>query len=181
MPGTPAQSTLTQRVLKTLLIALPLLYGVLFFGQPAGLDIPKVVDIVRNDPTIILQQLINGLANGAIIAIIALGYTMVYGIIELVNFANGDVYMLGAMTALLSLSPFIVYDVAAGGQSAPWWAALLGFIPAMLVGALVNFGAERVAYRRLRNSPKIVGADLGHRHVVHSAERRPAAVIAWQA
>ncbi len=148
--------SLQQRVLRALLITLPLLYGVLFFGQPAGLDIPKIVDIIRNDPSIIIQQLINGLANGAIIAIIALGYTMVYGIIELVNFANGDVYMLGAMTALLALSPFIMINPETGGQTAPWWAALLGFIPAMLVGALLNYSAERIAYRRLRNSPKIV-------------------------
>jgi branched-subunit amino acid ABC-type transport system permease component len=149
-------SSLQQRVLRALLITLPLLYGVMFFGQPAGFDIPKIVDIIRNDPSVIIQQLINGLANGAIIAIIALGYTMVYGIIELVNFANGDVYMLGAMTALFALSPFIIFNPETGGQSAPWWAALLGFIPAMLVGALLNYSAERIAYRRLRNSPKIV-------------------------
>jgi branched-subunit amino acid ABC-type transport system permease component len=156
MQNSLAKLPLQQRLLRTAMIALPLLYGVLFFGQPAGLDIPKIVGIVITDPSVIIQQLINGLANGAIIAIIALGYTMVYGIIELVNFANGDVYMLGAMTALLSLAPFITLNPETGGQTAPWWAAILGFIPAMLVGALINFTTERVAYRRLRNSPKIV-------------------------
>jgi branched-subunit amino acid ABC-type transport system permease component len=140
---------------KFLLLALPIAYIVLLLGQPAGFDIPKIVDTIRQDPTVIVQQLINGLATGAIIAIIALGYTLVYGIIELVNFANGDVFMLGAMVALLALSPFIVIN-ANGGQTAPWWAALLGFIPAMAAGALLNWGTERIAYRRLRNSPKLV-------------------------
>jgi branched-chain amino acid transport system permease protein len=140
---------------KYLLLALPIAYIVLLLGQPAGFDIPKIIDTIRADPSVILQQLINGLATGAIIAIIALGYTLVYGIIELVNFANGDVFMLGAMAALLALAPFIIINEN-GGQTAPWWAALLGFIPAMAVGALLNWGTERVAYRRLRNSPKLV-------------------------
>jgi branched-subunit amino acid ABC-type transport system permease component len=140
---------------KFLLLALPIAYIVLLLGQPAGFDIPSIVQTARQDPSVIIQQLINGLATGAIIAIIALGYTLVYGIIELVNFANGDVFMLGAMAALLALSPFIAIDEN-GGQTAPWWAALLGFIPAMAVGALLNWGTERIAYRRLRNSPKLV-------------------------
>ncbi len=156
MESSPLQSTSAWQRFRPLLLALPIIYIVLLLGQPAGFDIPRIVDNIRNDPTIIIQQLINGIASGAIIAIIALGYTMVYGIIELVNFANGDVYMLGAMAALFALSPFIIFDPNTGGQSAPWWAALLGFIPAMAVGALINYGTERIAYRRLRNSPKIV-------------------------
>jgi len=138
-----------------LLLALPVIYLALLLGQPAGLDLPKIVDIIRNDPTIVLQQLITGLANGAIIVIIALGYTLVYGIIELVNFAHGDLFMLGTFTALLALSPFIVINND-GSQHAPWWAALLGFIPAMIVCASINVFIERVAYRRLRRAPKIV-------------------------
>ena len=156
MESSPTQSTSAWQRFRPLLLALPIIYIVLLLGQPAGFDIPRIVENIRNDPTIIIQQLINGIASGAIIAIIALGYTMVYGIIELVNFANGDVYMLGAMAALFALSPFIIFDPNTGGQSAPWWAALLGFIPAMGVGALINYAAERIAYRRLRNSPKIV-------------------------
>ncbi len=156
MESSPTQSMFAWQRFRPLLLALPIIYIVLLLGQPAGFDIPRIVENIRNDPTIIIQQLINGIASGAIIAIIALGYTMVYGIIELVNFANGDVYMLGAMAALFALSPFIIFDPNTGGQSAPWWAALLGFIPAMGVGALINYAAERIAYRRLRNSPKIV-------------------------
>jgi branched-subunit amino acid ABC-type transport system permease component len=139
-----------------LLLAVPIVYIVLLLGQPAGLDLVKIFDIIRNDPTIVLQQLITGIANGAIIVIIALGYTLVYGIIELVNFAHGDLFMLGTFTALFALSPFIIFNEATGGQSAPWWAALLGFIPCMIVCAAINVFVERVAYRRLRKAPKIV-------------------------
>ncbi len=137
------------------LLALPILYIVLLLGQPAGLDLVRIVETIRNDPSILLQQLIIGLSNGAIIAIIALGYTLVYGIIELVNFAHGDVFMLGTFISLLALAPFI-FITPEGGQAAPWWAALLGFIPAMLICALINVTIERVAYRRLRNAPRIV-------------------------
>ena len=155
MQTAPTPTGKKQNPLLRLLLALPVLYIILLIGQPAGLDIPKIIQTIANDPGILLQQLINGLANGAIIAIIALGYTLVYGIIELVNFANSDVFMLGTLTSLIALSPFIILS-GDGGQSAPWWAALLGFIPAMLVGALLNVTIERLAYRRLRNSPKIV-------------------------
>ena len=138
-----------------LLLAVPIIYMALLLGQPAGLDLVKIVGIIRNDPTVIIQQLITGIANGAIIVIIALGYTLVYGIIELVNFAHGDLFMLGTFTALLALSPFIIVG-GDGSQHAPWWAALLGFIPAMIVCAVINVTVERVAYRRLRKAPKIV-------------------------
>jgi branched-subunit amino acid ABC-type transport system permease component len=137
------------------LLALPIIYLIVLFGQTAGLDVPKIIDTIRNDPGILVQQLINGLANGAIIAIIALGYTLVYGIIELVNFANSDVFMLGTFTALVSMSPFIIMSEN-GGMSVPWWAALIAFFPAMAVGALLNVTIERVAYRRLRNAPKLI-------------------------
>jgi len=151
----PSRAGLRRSPIWRILLAIPIVYLVLLFGQPAGLDIPKVVDTIRNDPGILVQQLINGLANGAIIAIIALGYTLVYGIIELVNFANSDVFMLGTFTALVSMSPFIILSEN-GGMSVPWWAALLAFFPAMAVGALLNVTIERVAYRRLRNAPKLI-------------------------
>jgi branched-chain amino acid transport system permease protein len=89
-----------------------------------------------------LQHIVNALSLGSLYALIAIGYTMVYGILRLINFAHGDVFMLGAYvafygTALLSL---------------PWWAALL---VAILFTALFGVGLERVAYRPLRDSPKI--------------------------
>ncbi len=149
----PQFSPATQRLLRTLL-GVAVIYLALILGQPAGLDLVRIVDDIRTTPTNIVQQLIIGLSNGAIIVIIALGYTLVYGIIELVNFAHGEVFMLGAFTALLALSLF-TSTTAAGGLTAPLWAALLGFIPAMLVCGLLNAGIERLAYRRLRNSPKL--------------------------
>lgn len=145
----------TREKLLRLLIAIPIIYLVLLAGQPAGLDLVKIWNTIANDPAILIQQLINGLANGAIIVIIALGYTLVYGIIELVNFAHGDVFMLGTFVALLSLSPFIVLG-ADGSRTVPWWAILICFIPPMVFCAALNVFIERVAYRPLRNAPKII-------------------------
>ena len=130
------------------------IYLVLLIGQPAGLDLPKIAGNLSANPLTLIQQLIIGISNGAIIVIIALGYTLVYGIIELVNFAHGDVFMLGTFTALLAIAPFVTATVT-GGAVAPVWAALLSFIPAMLFCGLLNVAIERVAYRRLRNSPKL--------------------------
>jgi branched-subunit amino acid ABC-type transport system permease component len=151
----PSSKNKTRERLLRLLIAIPIIYLVLLAGQPAGLDLVKIWNTIVNDPAILIQQLINGLANGAIIVIIALGYTLVYGIIELVNFAHGDVFMLGTFTALLSLSPFIVLG-ADGSRTVPWWAILICFVPPMIFCAALNVFIERVAYRPLRNAPKII-------------------------
>lgn len=89
-----------------------------------------------------VQQLINGLTLGSIYGLIAIGYTMVYGIIGMVNFAHGDVFMLGAYLAFYAVATFLL----------PWWAAL--FL-ALLVTAGFGVVLERVAYRPLRDSPRI--------------------------
>jgi branched-chain amino acid transport system permease protein len=86
------------------LIAVVIIYLVLLLGPIASLDIPVIAASIKANPLQLIQFLIIGLANGAIVAIIALGYTMVYGIIELINFAHGDVYMIGVFTALTTLS-----------------------------------------------------------------------------
>lgn len=90
----------------------------------------------------ILQQLINGLSLGSIYALIALGYTMVYGIIQLINFAHGDVYMVGAYVGYACMTHFH-----------------LGFFPSLLVAmafcSLLGVIIERVAYKPLRNSTRI--------------------------
>ncbi|KOP80019.1 branched-chain amino acid ABC transporter permease [Cytobacillus solani] len=89
-----------------------------------------------------IQQLINGISLGSIYALIALGYTMVYGIIKLINFAHGEVFMIGAFVGF--------YAIAGWG---------LGFFPALLLAMAVCaiFGVliERIAYRRLRNATRI--------------------------
>ena len=74
-------------------------------GPIAGFDVPAIAATISSaNPLQLVQYLIIGIANGAILAIIALGYTMVYGIIELINFAHGDVYMFGVFTSLTVLS-----------------------------------------------------------------------------
>jgi branched-chain amino acid transport system permease protein len=99
-----------------------------------------------------VQQLVNGLTLGSVYALIALGYTMVYGILKLLNFAHGEVYMIGA---------FIGYGVlvALGGPEAPVVPVavliLLMFLAAMLGSGLLGVTIERFAYRPLRNSPRI--------------------------
>ena len=96
-----------------------------------------------------LQQLANCLTLGAIYALIALGYTMVYGVVQLINFAHGEVFMVGAYAALT-----IVLLLGASGL--PWWALLLLCgLGAMAVCALLGFGVEYLAYRPIRHAPRL--------------------------
>src|SRR5437588_4540239 len=108
---------------------------------------------------LVLQVLLIGVANGAIVALVALGYTLVYGIIELINFAHGDVFMLGTMTALT----LVTFITGAYGVRNPLQlpvpllvAAIVGMLilASMACGAL-NVLIERLAYRRLRNAPRL--------------------------
>lgn len=100
---------------------------------------------------ILLQQIINGLVLGSMYALIALGYTMVYGIINLINFAHGEVMMVGALTSWTTIG--LVREVAPG---LPGYAVLLiALVVACTVAAALNFLIEKVAYRPLRNSPKL--------------------------
>ncbi len=93
------------------------------------------------------QQLVNGLAWGSIYALIALGYTMVYGVLRLINFAHGDVYMVGAMAGY-----YAARLVTGGGTFARFTFVMLS---AMLVCALLGALIERLAYRPLRKAPRI--------------------------
>jgi branched-chain amino acid transport system permease protein len=101
----------------------------------------------------ILQELTIGLAQGAIFALIALGYTMVYGIIELINFAHGDVFMVGSFISLV-----VLQLLGARGQLSGWalaGAMLLAGLSAMVFCGLLGIVIERVAYRPLRNAPRL--------------------------
>jgi branched-chain amino acid transport system permease protein len=100
----------------------------------------------------LLQNLLNGIAAGSIYALIALGYTMVYGILKLINFAHGDVFMLGAFVGFYAGRFFAqrVTTDAAGLGSAALVMAL-----AMVICGIVGYLNERVAYRPLRNAPRI--------------------------
>ncbi len=90
----------------------------------------------------LIQQLINGISLGSIYALIALGYTMVYGIIKLINFAHGDIYMIGAYAGFFATAMFKL----------PFIPAL---ILAMVVAGIIGMIIERLAYRPLRHAPKI--------------------------
>lgn len=102
-----------------------------------------------------LQQVANALTQGSIYALIALGYTMVYGVLRLINFAHGDIYMLGAFIGLFT-SRFIGAAAASqSGQDVPLWATILVFVGAMLGSALIGMLIERFAYRPLRAAPRL--------------------------
>jgi branched-chain amino acid transport system permease protein len=102
----------------------------------------------------ILKELVAGLSVGAIYALIALGYTMVYGIIELINFAHGDVFMVGSFVALITLELLGVSGVIGDAGSLIGIMLFVGLI-AMLFCGLLGVVIERVAYRPLRNAPRL--------------------------
>ena len=97
-----------------------------------------------------LQQLINGLTLGAIYGLIAIGYTMVYGIIGMINFAHGEIYMIGAFISLIA---FLVLGIL--GITWLPLALLIVLIAAMLFTAVYGWTLERIAYRPLRGSPRL--------------------------
>jgi branched-chain amino acid transport system permease protein len=98
-----------------------------------------------------LQQIINGLVLGSIYALVALGYTMVYGILSLINFAHGDVLMVGALTAYATITGV---QTIAPGLPGPVL-LVIGLLVAIPVCMAVNVTIERVAYRPLRNAPRL--------------------------
>ena len=122
---------------------------------------------------ILLQQIINGLVLGSMYALVALGYTMVYGIINLINFAHGEVLMVGALTSWSVIGMM--------RESMPWapgWVILiLATVIACVVAATLNFTIEKVAYRPLRNSPKLAPLITA---IGMSILLQPLAMIIWK-
>lgn len=100
----------------------------------------------------LLQQLINGLTVGGVYAIIAIGYTMVYGILELINFAHGEIYMLGAYLGIILLGFFTVTGLTAANLPL---ALILTVILTVMFCSAYGFTIERVAYKPLRNAPRL--------------------------
>ena len=117
------------------------------------------------------NNLVAGLSNGAIWALIALGYTLVYGIIELINFAHGEVFMIGS---LVTAAWFwgVIGLTEATATVALIVGLLASLIVAMLTSGALNVMIERVAYRPLEIGAEAGAADHGGRHVVHPPERR---------
>jgi branched-chain amino acid transport system permease protein len=96
-----------------------------------------------------IQQIINGLVLGSVYALVALGYTMVYGIINLINFAHGEVLMVGALTS------WTVVTLLADTGWPGWLLMLISLVAAIVVCSVLNFAIEKIAYRPLRNAPRL--------------------------
>ena len=133
----------TGLILNVGLVLLVALFGILLIQR-----------IYDQGASFFLQILAFALANGGIYALIALGYTMVYGIIELINFAHGDVFAFGTF---LSASLIPIFGLAEGQAFGPGTALALVvvFVVTMLVCGVLNVSIERIAYRPLRNAPRL--------------------------
>ena len=105
-----------------------------------------------NFHAMLLQQLINGLTLGSVYAIIALGYTMVYGILELINFAHGELYMLGAYLGIIFLGIFTAMGLTAANFPL---ALILTVLITVFFCSAYGFTMEKVAYKPLRNAPRL--------------------------
>jgi branched-chain amino acid transport system permease protein len=101
------------------------------------------------DPVYFLELFLGGLTRGSIYALIALGYTMVYGIIQLINFAHGEIYMIGAMTALIVASVLGLW----GWNSAV--IVILAFVFAIVYSCAYGYTVEKIAYKPLRTAPRL--------------------------
>src|SRR5204862_2814363 len=98
-----------------------------------------------------MAAIVIGITNGAFIALIALGYTLVYGILELINFAHGDLFMLGCMMVMSMVAAF---GLTAGDPGYVVWPLIFGMgAIAMVVCGTINITIERIAYKPLRHAP----------------------------
>ncbi len=124
--------------------------GILLLGLVAFWLIANIVSDWRQFVLVFL----NGVTNGSIYALVAIGYTLVYGILELINFAHGDVFSWGAMVAY---TVGVSWLGLTGSESGPvlFGALLVAVIAAAAFCATLNMAVERVAYRRLRNAPRL--------------------------
>ncbi|QTN21403.1 branched-chain amino acid ABC transporter permease [Rhizobacter sp. AJA081-3] len=96
-----------------------------------------------------IQQIINGLVLGSMYALVALGYTMVYGIINLINFAHGEVLMVGALVS------WTIVTALSGSGLPGWLIMLISLVAAIVICSALNFTIEKVAYRPLRSAPRL--------------------------
>ncbi len=128
--------------LFVVLLALPVWYGIKDLTGP------------EHDLSRLANNLFSGLSNGSIIALVAIGYTLVYGIIELINFAHGDVFMIGSFTASQFWASVLGITLATG-TAGVIGGILVSLVVAMVVCGGLNVMIERVAYRPLRNAPKL--------------------------
>jgi branched-chain amino acid transport system permease protein len=111
-----------------------------------------IVNFVKG-PAEFVNVFFIGLTNGAVYALVALGYTLVYGILELINFAHGDVFMLGGMISATILTAFNLEASAPAGSLLP--AILVSLLVGMLICGALNASIEFIAYKPLRNAPRL--------------------------
>jgi branched-chain amino acid transport system permease protein len=148
------QSTATRRVVLPQRMALQRM----LFRISAGLILTGVafwvVKELADNPALFISSAVDGLQNGVLFALIALGYTLVYGIIELINFAHGDLFMLGTLMSGLIITT--LFGVTESGATVFGWVIfVLALIGCMIFCASINVGIEFIAYRRLRRAPKL--------------------------
>src|SRR4051812_25277965 len=124
------------------LVALPLFYGIKDLTGP------------EHDLSRLANNLFAGLSNGSILALIAIGYTLVYGIIELINFAHGEIFMIGSFTSSQIWSGVLGVGLATSTFGITG-GIIVSLLVAMVVCGALNVMIERVAYRPLRNAPKL--------------------------
>ncbi len=113
------------------------------------------------------QNLLNGIAAGSIYALIALGYTMVYGILKLINFAHGDVFMLGSFFGYYGAKWWAAGTHQTGAPRPSWIMAAVILLGSMVACGLFGFINERVAYRPLRNAPRIASLITIDKHLIN--------------
>jgi branched-chain amino acid transport system permease protein len=104
------------------------------------------------NPEVIINQVINGLTIGGIYALIALGYTLVYGILFMINFAHGEIFMFGSFGGFAALTYFVNSGLA---DSHPNLSIIIAFLVAMAISSVLGALLERIAYRPLRNAPRL--------------------------
>lgn len=104
------------------------------------------------NPEVIINQVINGLTIGGIYALIALGYTLVYGILFMINFAHGEIFMFGSFGGFAALTYFVNSGFA---DSHPNLSIIIAFLVAMAISSVLGALLERIAYRPLRNAPRL--------------------------
>ena len=134
-------------------------YGFISHNFPAIIMIGILASVLgvlaQGGPTLMGNQMRNALVLGAIYALIAIGYTMVYGIIELINFAHGDVFTLSGFYAFLIADHFGINKLAASSGFGLLVALVVIFAVSMLLAGITGVLIERVAYRRLRDAPRL--------------------------
>jgi len=135
--------------------------GRVFLGLVLALIVWQLVVAVLAGPIVFVQQLINGVQLGFVYALIALGYTMVYGIVRLINFAHGDVFMVGAFVSYFAISDFRLHEwpsrvfagISSGASTAIGTVTVM--MLSMVVCAVLAVVIERTAYKPLRDAPRI--------------------------